>query len=135
MVFYSHFVQNLWSVIYLSLHRSTRKIQLNALWEPETQCSENTGRSPTLLVPWILSRIEGFYLSTFSYCNYRSQAWSTSFTSIASGLGLRVCLESCLKNSPTTQWATALLMLYFLMLFFMLLLRRIQIQNSVVPTV
>lgn len=36
MVFYNHFVQNLWAVKYLSLHRSTRKIQLNALCENPT---------------------------------------------------------------------------------------------------
>lgn len=133
MVFYNHFVQNLWGVIYLSLHRSTGKIQLKLLCESPTHTAVNKQQEPnsTYMGLWIFSWAEGFYLSTFSYCNYSSQVWSTSFTSIASALldlqsTSNPAYSHVKKKSPIMQWAPALLMLYvFLRSFLMLLLRSI----------
>lgn len=119
MVFYGHFVQNPWGlgVTYLSLHRSTRKIQLNALCENPTHTAvKKQQESNSICIgPWIVSRAERLYLPTFSYCNYSSQVWYTSFTSIAPTLlDLQTAWNPAYlhvkKRSPILQRATATLL-------------------------
>lgn len=101
-VFYGHFGHNLWGLgaTYSSLQTSTRKIQLNALHENPIHTTVKKQQEPnsTYMGPWRFSRAEGFYLSTFSYCNYSNQVRYTSFPSIAPTLLDLECLESCLSS-------------------------------------
>lgn len=112
-------MQNPWGLglTFLNLHQSTRKIQLNALCENPTHTAVKKQQEPnsTCIGPWIFSRTERFYLSTFSYYNYSSRVWYTSFTSIGPTLldlhsAWNPTYPQVKKQSPILQRATATLL-------------------------